>query len=323
MSLKRVLVVNKTFPKAGLELLQTKLEATVLPYLDHQPECLPTIKKNIFGYDALIWNTKHKLTEEILDLAGPQLKVVTAMASGFDHIDVAELIRRGLPLGNTPNVLDDAVADITVGLLIGAARGFKAGIQEVERGQWKYGVQWSLGRHIAGSTVGIVGLGGVGQAVVQRLKAFNVGKFIYSGRSDKPEAASLGAVRVSLEDLLKESDFVVLCCPFTPETKHLITAERLKMMKNTAVLVNIARGGVIDQDALYEALKEQRIFAAGLDVTTPEPIPQDHPLVALPNCFILPHLGSATVETRDAMAKMSATNVILALEGKPMLHQVC
>ncbi|XP_021186133.3 glyoxylate reductase/hydroxypyruvate reductase [Helicoverpa armigera] len=319
MSLKRVLIVNKSFPLAGLELLKNKVEAVVLPHLDYEPESLPTIKKNLKGIDGLIWNTKHKLTGELLDLAGPQLKSVTTMASGIDHIDVPELKKRGIPLGNTPQVLDDAVADITVGLLIAAARRFKEGVQELEAGEWKYGVQWMVGQDIAGSTVGIVGFGGIGQAVLRRLRGFDVARFIYSGRTDKPQAKTLGAERVPVEQLLKESDYVILACPLSKETKHMINADSLKTMKKTAVVVNIGRGELIDQEALYTALKEKQIFAAGLDVVTPEPIGKDHPLVSLPNCYIIPHMGSATVETRNKMASISAKNVLLGLEGKPML----
>uniref|UniRef100_A0A2A4JZ34 Glyoxylate reductase/hydroxypyruvate reductase n=1 Tax=Heliothis virescens TaxID=7102 RepID=A0A2A4JZ34_HELVI len=319
MSLKRVLIVNKSFPLAGLELLKNKVEAVVLPHLDYEPESLPTIKKNLKGFDGLIWNTKHKLTGELLDLAGPQLKSVSTMASGIDHIDVPELKKRGIPLGNTPQVLDDAVADITVGLLIAAARRFKEGVQELEAGEWKYGVQWMVGQDIAGSTVGIVGFGGIGQAVLRRLRGFDVARFIYSGRTDKPQAKTLGAERVPVEQLLKESDYVILACPLSKETKYLINADSLKTMKKTAVVVNIGRGELIDQEALYTALKEKWIFSAGLDVVTPEPISKAHPLLSLPNCYIIPHMGSATVETRNKMASISAQNVLLGLEGKPML----
>ncbi|CAH2984245.1 unnamed protein product [Chilo suppressalis] len=319
MSLKKVLVVNKSYPVAGLDILKEKVQTTVLQYLDYDPESLPEIKKNIKGYDAVIWNTKHHLTAEILDLAGPQLKAVSSMSSGLDHIRIEEVQKRGIALGNTPNVLNNAVADITVGLLIAAARKFKEGIRELESGQWKYGVQWSLGLDIAGSVVGIIGLGGIGQAVIRRLKGFDVARFLYTGRSDKPEAKALGAERVPQEQLLKESDYVILACPLTDQTKHLINADTLKLMKKTAVLVNIGRGGLVDQEALYDALKDGRIFAAGLDVVTPEPMPKDHPLVSLPNCFIIPHLGSATVKTRNDMASIAANNILLGLDGKPML----
>ncbi|XP_050347800.1 glyoxylate reductase/hydroxypyruvate reductase-like [Nymphalis io] len=319
MSLKRVLIVNKMFPSAGLELLKRELETVVLPIMDYEADSLPTIKAKISaGFDGLVWNTKHRLTGEILDLAGPRLKAVTTNASGIDHIDTDELKKRNIPLGNTPNVLDNAVADIAVGLMIGAARRFKEGIKELEAGEWKSGVQWSLGQDIANSTVGIVGLGGIGQAVVRRLKGFDVAKFIYSGRTDKKEAKDLGVSRVSLQELLKASDFVILCCPLTNETKHIMNADNLSIMKKTSVLVNIGRGGLVDQAALYNALKSGEIFAAGLDVTTPEPLDKDDPIVSLPNCYIIPHLGSATVETRNAMAKISAENILLALKEKPM-----
>ncbi|KAJ0174488.1 hypothetical protein K1T71_009596 [Dendrolimus kikuchii] len=320
MSLKKVLIVNKTYPVAGLELLKNKVTANVLPYFEYEPDSLPTIKRSITdGYDALIWNTKHKLNAEMLNLVGPQMKVVSTMSSGLDHIDLEEVKKRGIALGNTPKVLDNAVADITIGLLIAAGRRFKEGIQDLVNGEVKYGVNWTLGQDIANSTVGIVGLGGVGQAIVRRLKGFEVAKFIYCGRSDKPEAKTLGIERVPLNQLLKESDYVILSCPLTSETKHLINAETLKIMKNNAVIVNIARGEVIDQVALIEALKENRIFAAGLDVATPEPLPKDNPLVSLPNCFVIPHMGSATIQTRNDMATIAANNVLLGLEGKQML----
>ncbi|XP_072944500.1 glyoxylate reductase/hydroxypyruvate reductase-like [Epargyreus clarus] len=323
MSLKKVLVVNRAFPAVGIDLLKAKVNVKVVPYLDHEPESIPEIKKYVNGSDALVWNTRHRLTGEILDLAGPQLKAVTTNSSGIDHIDVAEVTKRGIRLGNTPNVLNEAVADITLGLLIGAARRFKEGIRELESGNWKYGVNGMLGQDIAGSTVGIVGFGGIGQSVVKRLKGFNVAKFIYSGRSDKPEAKELNVERVPQEQLLKESDYVILSCPLTEQTKNMINANSLKAMKKNCVLINIGRGGLVDQEALYTALKEGDIFAAGLDVMIPEPLPKDHPLISLPNCFIIPHMGSATFETRNAMAVISANNVLLALEDKPMQYPIC
>ncbi|XP_028029280.1 glyoxylate reductase/hydroxypyruvate reductase-like [Bombyx mandarina] len=321
MSPKRVLIVNGSYPVAGLDIFKkNNVETEVFPHMDYEQDFMEILKQNLNGYDGLIWNTKHRLTAEILDLAGPQLKAISAMASGIDNFDLDELKKRGIPLGNTPNVLNNAVADIAVGLLISAARKFKEGVSMIERNEWKFGVQWILGQDIAGSTVGIIGLGGIGQAVVRRLKGFDVSRFLYCGRSDKPEAKLLGVERVPLQELLEESDFVVLVCPLTNETRHLINADTLKMMKKNAVLVNIARGEIIDHVALYEALKNEQIFAAGLDVVSPEPIPADHPLLTLPNCYIIPHLGSATIETRNKMAVNAAKNIILAFEGKSMLY---
>ncbi|KAM3957941.1 uncharacterized protein ACR2FA_008084 [Aphomia sociella] len=251
-------------------------------------------------------------------MAGPQLKAISSMSSGLDHIDLDEVKKRNIPLGNTPAVLNDAVADIAVGLMIAAARRFKEGVRDVESGEWKRGVNWTVGQDIVGSTVGIVGLGGIGQAIVRRLKGFDVARFVYSGRSDKPEAKTLGVERLPQEQLLKESDYVILACPLTAETRNTINCAALRMMKKTSVLVNIGRGELIDQEALFEALRERYIFAAGLDVTTPEPLPSDHPLVTLPNCYIVPHLGSSTINTRNAMAQIAANNVLLALDGHPM-----
>ncbi|KAI8439674.1 hypothetical protein MSG28_013373 [Choristoneura fumiferana] len=188
--MKRVLIVNKTFPAAGLELLKNKVQYTVVPHLDFEPESLPTIKKELKNVDAIIWNTKHRLTGPLLDLA-----------------DIHEFEKRQLPLGSTPQVLDDSVADITVGLVIAAARRFKEGVAELESGDCKFGVQWRLGQDIAGSTVGIVGFGGIGQAVLRRLRGFDVKRFLYSGRTDKPEAKALGAERLPIEELLRLSDY--------------------------------------------------------------------------------------------------------------------
>ncbi|XP_053610525.1 glyoxylate reductase/hydroxypyruvate reductase-like [Plodia interpunctella] len=322
MSLRRVLIVNKTYPVAGQNVLKNKVEAVILPNLDPAPNFLADVKNNIKGVDAIIWNTKHRLTSELLHSAGPSLKAVSTMSSGLDHIDLEEIKKLNIALGHTPAAVDNSVADITVGLMIAAGRQFKEGIQEVESGDWKIGVQWRLGQSIDGSTVGVIGLGGVGRAVLRRLRGFEVARFLYAGRRDKPEAKELGAERVPLEQLLKESDYVIIACPFTKETENMINADAFKLMKPTSVLVNIGRGEIIDHTALLSALQSKRIFAAALDVTYPEPLPSDHPLVKLPNCLIMPHIGTATISTREAMAKMAANNILLALDGKTMICPV-
>ncbi|KAJ2940436.1 hypothetical protein O0L34_g118 [Tuta absoluta] len=322
MLLKRVLIVSKMFPEAGLEVLKNKVEVIKLPYTEDHADSVVEIKRHIRGVDGVIWNTMQKLTGEILNLAGPQLKAITTVSSGVDHVDVEEVRSRGILLGNVPTVQDGAVADVAVGLLIVTARRFREGANEVLLGEWKVGVQWTLGQDISGSTVGIVGLGGIGQAVARRLRGLEVARILYSGRRDKPEAKELSAERVPLEQLLRESDFVFLSCPLTQETRHLINADSLRVMKRNSVLINVARGGLVDQDALYEALKEQRIYAAGLDVTSPEPLPKHHKLLTLPNCYILPHIGTATISTRNKMASIAARNIVAGLEGKPMEYPV-
>ncbi|XP_030025286.2 glyoxylate reductase/hydroxypyruvate reductase isoform X2 [Manduca sexta] len=318
----QVYIADKRYPAVGLDLLRKTTQTTFLTYLEYGEDSLKEIKNNIKGCDGLIWNTHHPLTAEILDLAGPQLKVISSTSTGFDHIDLGEVKKRGIPLGYARLVLNNSVADVAVGLMIAAARRFKEGVINTESGNWELGAQWRLGQDITGSTVGIVGLGSIGQAVVRRLKGFDVAKFLYCGRREKPEAKTLGVQRVSLEQLLAESDYVILACPLTDETKELINANTLKMMKKTAVLVNIARGGLVEQDALYEALKENRIFAAGLDVVTPEPIPKDHKILSLPNCFVTPHMGGATMSNLNTKAIIAAKNILLGLEGKPLLYPV-
>ncbi|XP_071453705.1 glyoxylate reductase/hydroxypyruvate reductase-like isoform X2 [Hetaerina americana] len=247
------------------------------------------------------------------------LKVVGTMSAGYDHIDIAELKNRGILVGNTPNVLTSAVAEVALGLMIAAARRFHEGQLALMSGSWNTGAaQWMLGMELRGSTVGIVGLGGIGQAVARRVQPFEVGRIIYCGHSPKKEGEAIGAEFVSLEELLQESDFVVVSCPLSPETKGMFNDEAFAKMKKTAVLVNVARGGLIDQEALVRALQDGKIQAAGLDVMTPEPLPTNHPLASLKNCFLIPHLGSATVKTRQDMAVLAARNILCGLEGKPL-----
>lgn len=217
---------------------------------------------------------------------GPQLKAVSLKSAGYDYADVDACKQRNVLLGNTPGVLSDAVADVAVGLLIAAARRFHEGRRAIETNEWNViSPKFLLGQDIKGSTVGIVGLGGIGQTIVRRLKGFEVGQFLYSGRSGpKAEGNALGAKYVSFDELLADSDFVIIACPLTKETVNLVDAAALKKMKRTAVLVNIARGGIVDQGALVKALQDGTIYAAGLDVMTPEPLAVDDVLLTLPNC---------------------------------------
>lgn len=228
------------------------------------------------------------------------MKTVGTMSAGTNHIDIPELKKRGIKLGNTPMVLDDAVADTAILLALGAARRLHEGRLKIEqyilyfffykqikklflRNQWRPNLQWMLGQDITGSTVGIVGLGGIGQTIVKKLKSFSVDKFLYTGHREKPEGKELGCQFVSLDTLVKESDFVIVACPLTSETKSMFNDEIFNKMKKTSVFVNISRGEVVDQDALIRALKGGKIFAAGLDVMTPEPLPPGHELLKLPN----------------------------------------
>ncbi|XP_046402451.1 glyoxylate reductase/hydroxypyruvate reductase-like [Ischnura elegans] len=317
MSRPKVLISNGEIPEKGLNLLKEKCDLIICPELPYPLRA--DILKRVKGVDAIFWFTKVKLDKEMMDEAGETLKVVGTMSAGYDHIDIAELKRRGILVGNTPNVLASAVAEIAVGLIIAAARRFHEGQMALMANSWNTGgPQWMLGMEVRGSTVGIVGLGGIGQAVARRLQSFEVGRIIYCGHSPKKEGDAIGAEFVTLEKLLQESDFVIVSCPLTPETKGMFNDEAFSKMKKTAILINVARGDLVDQDALVRALSEGKIWAAGLDVMNPEPLPSNHPLTSLKNCFLTPHLGSATVITRQDMAMLTARNILCGLEGKPL-----
>ncbi|XP_022101305.1 glyoxylate reductase/hydroxypyruvate reductase-like, partial [Acanthaster planci] len=253
----------------------------------------------------------------------PSLRVVSTVSVGYDHVEPQQLKERGVLLGNTPGVLTDATAELTVALLLTTSRRLIESTHHVKNGTWgSWKAFWMCGPGLSGSTVGLVGLGRIGQAVGQRLKAFGVKRFLYCGHSPKLGAETLPAEFVSLDDLLQQSDFVVVCCALTPETQGMFNSAAFKKMKKSAVFINTSRGDVVNQDDLVEALQSDTIAYAGLDVTTPEPLPVDHPLLKLTNCVVLPHIGSATVETRTAMAMLSARNLLAGLEGKPMPAQV-
>ena len=245
----------------------------------------------------------------------PGLRVVSQMAVGVDNVDLAACTERGIPVGHTPDVLTETVADTAFGLLLAAARRFGEGIDFVRADKWR---RWEpellLGRDVHGSVLGIIGFGRIGRAVARRAAGFGM-HMLYTGPTERGEGVALGVKYVSLADLLAASDHVVVSAALTPDTHHLIDADALQAMKPTATLVNISRGGLVDTDALVSALRTGQIGAAGLDVTDPEPIAGDHALLALPNCTVLPHLGSSSAKTRAAMAELAARNVVAALRG--------
>lgn len=224
-----------------------------------------------------------------------------------------------------PDVLTDAVADLTIALLLATTRRLIEGSQDVRNGGWKsWAPMYMCGPAIKDTTIGIVGFGRIAQEVAKRIIPFKPKRIIYSNRSNsrEKEAREVGAERVSIEKLLSTSDVVILLCALTPETTHLINANTLKTMKKTAVLINCSRGQVVDQDALYDALQSNTIRAAGLDVTTPEPLPTDSKLLTLNNCVIIPHIGSAEIETRQKMARVTALNLLGALKNTEMIYEL-
>lgn len=255
--------------------------------------------------------------------AAPRLRVVSNMAVGYDNVDVAACTRRGIPVGNTPGVLTDATADLAFALLLAAARRLPEASADARAGRW---TTWEpagwLGADLTDATLGIVGMGKIGYAVARRGHAFGL-RIVYTdpGTHDAAER-EFGATRVPFDALLSMSDFVSLHCPLTAATRGLIDEAALRRMKPSAILVNTARGPVVDQEALYRALSEGWIAAAALDVTTPEPLPAGHPLYDLPNCLIAPHIGSATHGTRRRMAELACANLLAGLSGERLPHCV-
>lgn len=271
-------------------------------------------------YDALITMLSDEIDESFLE-HNPQLKIVANYAVGFNNIDTTAAKKRGVAVTNTPDVLTEATAETALGLMIAAARQFKEASKTIPEGTWKtWGPKKHLGLALKGKTLGIVGFGRIGIRLAEMAHyAFGM-KILYTAHS--PKEAGFPAQKVTLKDLLTESDMVSLHVPLKQETRGLIGARELSWMKPTAVLVNTARGEIVDQDALVQALAKGQIFAAGLDVMTPEPLPLESPLMSLPNVFLLPHIGSATFEARRAMALLCAENVLAALTGKELLTPV-
>jgi glyoxylate reductase len=257
--------------------------------------------------DGLLSLVTDPVDAELLD-ACPDLTAIANMAVGTDNIDLEAAAERGIAVGNTPDVLTDATADLAFALLLALARRIPAGIAQVREGRWRtWEPAGDLGADLAGATLGIVGRGRIGDAVARRAEGFGMDVLASSRRSGVP-----------LEELLERADFVSLHCPLTPATRHLIGTEALKRMKPSASLVNTARGGVVDQVALRLALLAGEIAGAALDVTDPEPLPADDPLLEAPNLIVVPHVGSATVRTRERMAEMAVENLLAALNGQPM-----
>ena len=253
----------------------------------------------------------------------PGVKVVSNYGVGVDHINVTEAGARSILVGNTPGILDGATADMAMTLLLSAARRVVEGDCYARSLKFlRYDPGFMLGREVHHSVLGIVGMGSIGSEIARRARAFDMTVLYHNRHPRKDVACGLGAAYVSLDELLVCSDFVMLCCPLTDETHHLIDAAALARMKSTAFLINIARGPIVDTTAVYDALRDRHIEGAAFDVTDPEPLPRDHPMLQLDNVTIVPHLGSATVETRRKMSEISVENLKAGMRGEPLLHEV-
>jgi len=308
--------VSRRIPDDGLRLILEATDADV--WQDELPPPRDELLRRIEGRDGVLALLTDRVDAEFFDRAGPQLKVVSNYAVGFDNIVVPEATRRGVPVGNTPGVLTDTTADLAWALLMAAGRRVVEGDRYVHDGHWKtWGPLLLLGTDISGATLGIVGFGRIGQAMARRAAGFGM-TVLYHDVQQLPDSVTrpLGATYVELDELFERADFVTLHTNLTAETRHMVNETRLQRMKPTSVLINTSRGPVVDQEALYRALSEGWIMAAGLDVTDPEPMPVDEPLLTLPNCIVVPHIASGSRTTRGKMAEMAAANLIAGVRGE-------
>ncbi|XP_015231686.1 PREDICTED: glyoxylate reductase/hydroxypyruvate reductase-like [Cyprinodon variegatus] len=317
--------VTRQIPPEGLKILR---ESGQVQFDLWDSDDIPVPRKELLqkvkGVDGLLCVLTEKIDAELLDAAGPNLKVLSTMSVGYDHLSLEELKKRGIRVGYTPEVLTDAVAELTVALLLTTSRRLIEATHEAKTGGWgTWRTLWLCGYELANSTVGILGLGRIGVAIAERLAPFKVKNFIYTDVAPRPDLAKvINAEHVSMDELAKQSDFLLVCCALTPETKEICNKDLFNKMKSTSIFINTSRGGVVNQEDLYEALSTGQIAGAGLDVTVPEPLPTSHPLFTLKNCVILPHVASASYSTRNAMSALAANNLLLGLRGQPMIKEL-
>ncbi|MDX1664238.1 MAG: D-glycerate dehydrogenase [Candidatus Promineifilaceae bacterium] len=308
--------VTRRLPDAAWEALAEHVNVDL--WDAETPPPYEVLLEKVRGKEALLCLLTDRIDERLIE-AGPDLKVISQIAVGYDNIDVAAATARGIRVGNTPGVLTEATADFTFALLLAAARRIGEAIDYVHAGKWEtWGLTTLLGHDVSGATLGIVGFGRIGRAVARRASGFDM-EILYHSRERKLEAeAELNARYASLEELLRRSDFVSLHVNLTDQTRGLIGARELHLMKRSAILINTARGPVVNHDALYEALKERKIAYAALDVTYPEPLPAEHRLLTLPNIIVAPHVASATISSRMRMCMMAVENLVAGVRGEPL-----
>lgn len=320
MANKPLVAVTRPIPEAGTRLLHERCEVRQWEHeLPPSPEELDKLLDGVVGAITLL---TEKIDGPLLD-RHPDLRVISNYAVGYDNVDVDAVTQRGIALCNTPNVLTDSTAELAFALLMAAARRVVEGADYVREDKWKtWGPLLLRGQDIVGATLGIVGFGRIGREVARMATGFQMKILAYDRSPETKDTAGIDVTFVDLDELLTQSDFVSIHVALAPETHHLISEREFGIMKNTAVLINAARGPVVDSDALVSALRNGDIFAAGLDVTDPEPLSADHPLVNLPNCVVVPHIGSATVKSRDDMATLAARNLLAVLNNETPEHIV-
>jgi D-3-phosphoglycerate dehydrogenase len=313
--------VTRLIPESGLRMIQ---EACEVEIWNEEEVAVPrdVLNEKVRGAGGILSLLSDRIDAEMMETAGSQLKVISNYAVGFDNIEIAAATERGILVCNTPDVLTETTADLAWALMLAAARRISEGIDYVRAGKWKtWGPMLLRGHDVHRATLGLIGLGRIGRAVAKRASGFDMNVLCYDPHATDDSVKQLGARRAdTLDELLSESDFISLHIPLTAKTDKLIDANAFHKMKKTAILVNTARGQVVDTDALYDALKSGEIAYAALDVCDPEPVPPDHKLIQLDNCIIIPHIGSASIVTRDRMAVMAAENLLTGLKGEMPEH---
>ena len=315
-------LVTRIIPEAGLKMVTDTCDAEVWP--EELPPSRGVLLEKVRGVVGILPLITDRIDGEVMDSAGDQLTIISNYAVGYDNIEVQEATNRGILVGNTPGILTETTADLAFTLLLSASRRIGEGIDYIRDNKWKtFKPMELLGRDIHNATLGIIGMGRIGLEVARRAKGFNMEVIYYDYRGRAAIGETIGAKMLStIDELFKKADFISLHVPLTSETNHLIDESAFSKMKDTAILINTSRGPVVDSDALYEALKSKKIAYAALDVTDPEPIPPNHKLMALSNCLIVPHIGSATIETRGKMAVMAAENLLSGIRGDIAKHLV-
>ena len=305
--------VTRRIPEAGLEQVRDACQTRV--WQEKLPPPREVILHEVADCDGLLCLLSDEIDAAVMDIG--QLRVISQYAVGVDNVDLEAATERGIPVGHTPGVLTDATADLTFALLMAAARRIPEGIEKVRSGAWQtWDPMGLLGAQVWGATLGIIGLGRIGTAVARRARGFRMRVLYHDPKRQTDLEDELGLTCVALHALLEEADFVSIHTPLVPETRHLIDDEALQRMRSDAILINAARGEIVDTEALVRALEEGWIAGAALDVTDPEPLPADHPLVDMRNCIVVPHIGSATVHARNRMAEMAAENLLAGLQGE-------
>jgi len=313
--------VTRRIPEKGLEMLRKEYKVELWP--GEMPPTPDELSENVAGAAGILCLLTDKIDAAVMDASGRDLKVISNYAVGYDNIDIPEATRRGIAVGNTPGVLTEATADHTFALLMAAARRVAEGDRQVRAGKWR---TWEpmglLGADIYRAALGLVGFGRIGQAMARRAAGFGMKILFHDPNYQGKDAQPGNAVPSSLGKLLSESDFISIHVPLTDQTRRMFNQETFYKMKAGAILVNTSRGGVVDQSALYDALKSGQLAAAGIDVTDPEPLPMDSPLLTLENLVITPHIASASRATRERMAVMAAENILAGLKSKKLPNYV-